>query len=57
MLKQAKYALLSLVMLWSITGSSQSYFANGDARAIGNQCYELTPSQNFKLGSVGTLKN
>jgi gliding motility-associated-like protein len=56
MLKQAKYALLSLVMLWSLTGFSQNYFANGDARAIGNQCYELTPSQNFKLGSVWYAK-
>ncbi len=30
----------------------QAYFANGDARSIGNQCYELTSASNNKLGSV-----
>ncbi len=49
-LKVASISLFSLFL-----GSclyAQSYFANGDAKSIGNQCYELTPSVNWKLGSV-----
>jgi len=30
----------------------QAYFANGDAKSLGGECYELTPAVNWKLGSV-----
>jgi len=44
--------LLLGFIVFSKTIFSQSYFANGDAKAIGGQCYELTPASGFKLGSV-----
>jgi len=31
---------------------SQNYFANGDAKNTGGDCYSLTPDVNWKLGSV-----
>lgn len=47
------YILLVFVVLLCYNFTvAQSYFANGDARAIGGQCYELTPATGFKLGSV-----
>ena len=30
----------------------QSYFANGNARALGGECYQLTGSIDWQLGSV-----
>jgi gliding motility-associated-like protein len=44
--------LIVSIFFFSSSVFSQSYFANGDARAIGGQCYELTPASGFKLGSV-----
>lgn len=56
MLRLAKYILVSFAMLYAHLATAQSYFANGDARALGNECYELTPNQTFKLGSVWYAK-
>ena len=38
-------------LIYSIS-FGQAYFANGDARAIGGQCYELTANRDWQLGSV-----
>lgn len=40
-------------MLMSLnTIYGQSYFANGNARALGGNCYQLTGSIDWQLGSV-----
>ncbi len=53
MLRLNKHILILLgLVVFTKTVFSQSYFANGDAKAIGGQCYELTPASGFKLGSV-----
>ncbi len=41
---------LSLIFTTSVFG--QSYFTNGDARALAGSCYELTAARNWQLGSV-----
>ncbi|NNJ56294.1 MAG: hypothetical protein HKP14_09185, partial [Bacteroidia bacterium] len=32
--------------------NAQSYFVNGNAKALGGSCYQLTSNSNFQLGSV-----
>jgi len=46
------YYIALLLLILANMASAQSYFANGDARSIGGQCYELTSAKNFQLGSV-----
>jgi len=41
-----------ILILAFFTVDAQSYFANGDARAIGGDCYQLTGTSNFENGSV-----
>jgi gliding motility-associated-like protein len=48
----ARLHIITLLLLTPFVVRSQSYFANGDARSIGGQCYELTSAKNFQLGSV-----
>ena len=43
---------MCLCFLSPLASLSQSYFANGDAQVIGGSCYQITPPQEFKLGSV-----
>lgn len=43
----------SILIQFSIESYSQSYFANGDAQAVlGTNCYQLTSTGMFELGSV-----
>lgn len=49
-IKTNLFFCLSLIFTTSVWG--QSYFTNGDARAIGGSCYELTAARNMQLGSV-----
>lgn len=44
-------ALLAIIISSNIA-YSQSYFTNGNARAIGGSCYQLTGASNWQLGSV-----
>lgn len=44
--------LSSLVLFVSLVASAQSYNVNGDATAIGENCYILTPPLNFQSGSI-----
>lgn len=41
-----------ILILVYFTVDAQTYFANGDARAIGGDCYQLTGTSNFENGSV-----
>lgn len=46
-------SILVLIMCSTISlAQGQSYFTNGSAKAIGGQCYELTPASTGKNGSV-----
>lgn len=47
-----KYIFLILIILFSQRVLSQSYFANGNARSLGGECYQLTQASNWQLGSV-----
>lgn len=45
--------VVSLVSIFlSIEGLCQTYFLNGDALAIGNDCYNITPNSSFQNGTV-----
>ena len=48
------YALYLLFLLASLSLKSygQSYFANGNARSLGGNCYQLTGALDWQLGSV-----
>jgi len=47
-----KYIFLIFIILLSQRVLSQSYFANGNARSLGGECYQLTQASNWQLGSV-----
>ena len=52
---QLKKSILLLIVFFIFLnkeGVSQSYFANGNARSIGGDCYQLTSAVNWQLGSV-----
>ena len=41
-----------LVLLLAVTGQAQTYFLNGDASYLGDDCYQLTPNLNPQNGTV-----
>lgn len=41
-----------LVLLLAATGQAQTYFLNGDASYLGDDCYQLTPNLNTQNGTV-----
>ena len=41
-----------LVLLLAVTGQAQTYFLNGDASYLGDDCYQLTPNLNTQNGTV-----
>ena len=47
----ALYLLFWLISL-SVRSNGQSYFANGNARSLGGNCYQLTGATDWQLGSV-----
>jgi len=49
-LLRAVLALLSVIAVPSASG--QSYFLNGDAVSLGEDCYRLTAAQNYQNGTV-----
>ena len=43
---------ISILLFASISSLAQSYFANGNAKAVGGSCYQLTSATDWQLGSV-----
>ena len=43
---------ISILLFASISSLAQSYFANGNAKAVGGSCYQLTSAKDWQLGSV-----
>ena len=41
-----------LALLLAVTGQAQTYFLNGDASFLGDDCYQLTPNLNTQNGTV-----
>jgi len=52
LMHSSKISFLALLLLLSYLGHSQTYFANGSARSLGNGCYKLTDAADWQLGSV-----
>ena len=46
------FYLLFLLVSSSVKSYGQSYFANGNARSLGGNCYQLTGALDWQLGSV-----
>lgn len=47
-----KRLLLLLIALWTYELRAQTYFLNGDAQAIGDDCYQLTGLSTYENGTV-----
>lgn len=45
-------SLFFALLLTSLAGISQSYFLQGDANAVGGDCYQLTPPINTQTGAI-----
>lgn len=52
MIRLARIFLFGVFVFTVLFSSAQQYFANGDGKAVGGDCYELTPDLPWKLGSV-----
>ena len=52
MCNQIRIFLVVSLLTINVISKAQSYFANGNARALGNGCYQLTSAADWQLSSV-----